>query len=108
MPQFNQLRQATLFIIAALLTSATFSSAHAGDFFKGKTIYATYCQSCHGSSGNGELSGAPDFNRGQGLMKADAQLYDSIIRGSNTMPGFQGILKDEDIYNVISYIRNFY
>lgn len=108
MSRFKQLQPATLCTILALLSAAVISSAHAGDYFKGKTIYTTYCQNCHGSAGNGELGGAPKFNRGQGLMKPDAQLFDSIISGRNTMPGFQGILKDEEIYDVISYIRNFY
>ena len=96
------------FVVASLLGTTVISNAYAGDFFKGKIIYTTYCQNCHGSAGRGELSGAPNFTRGQGLMRPDAQLFDSVISGRNTMPGFQGVLKDEDIYNVISYIRSFY
>ena len=105
---FNKKPLLTKLFIVACLLSTSISNAYAGDFFKGQTIYATYCQSCHGSAGRGELSGAPNFTRGQGLMKPDFQLYDSVIRGRNTMPGFQGVIKDEDIYNVISYIRSFY
>lgn len=93
---------------AVLLCSCAITSAQGGNFYNGKTIYATYCQSCHGDNGAGSLSGVPNFTRGQSLMKSDARLFDTIIGGSNAMPAFQGVLKDEDIYDVISYIRNFY
>jgi cytochrome c6 len=82
--------------------------AQAGDFFKGQTIYVSYCQACHGSNGRGTLAGAPDFRRGHALMKPDAQLYETILNGRNTMPGFRGVLKNDDMYNVISYLRSFH
>lgn len=95
-------------VFAILLISCTITSAQAGNYYNGKTIYAAYCQSCHGDNGAGSLSGVPNFTRGQSLMKSDAHLFNNIIGGSNAMPAFQGVLKDEDIYDVISYIRNFY
>ncbi len=95
-------------ITAILLSAAIMHSAHAGDFFKGRTVYATYCQSCHGSNGRGTLAGTPNFRRGQVLMKPDAQLFKTVLNGSKVMPGFRGVLKNEDIDNVISYIRSFH
>ncbi|MBN4063257.1 cytochrome c [Cardiobacterium sp. AH-315-I02] len=84
------------------------SSVHGGDFFKGQTIYATYCQACHGSNGRGTLAGTPDFRRSHALMKADAQLYEIILNGRIIMPGFRGVLKNDDMYDVISYLRSFH
>lgn len=98
----------SLIALMMLINSAIISDVQAGNYFKGQTIYATYCQGCHGSNGKGTLSGAPNFTRGLSLMKPDAQLFETVINGRNAMPGFQGVLKNEDIYDVISYIRNFH
>ncbi len=99
----------TVHLIAVLLLyTVIIPGAYAGDFFKGKTTYVTYCQACHGSDGRGALAGTPNFKRGQVLMKPDAQLFKTIMNGSKIMPGFRGVLKNEDIDNVISYIRSFH
>ena len=53
------------------------------------------------------IGGAPNFTRGQGLMKPDALLYDTILKGKNAMPAFRGVLTEEQFYDVITYIRSF-
>lgn len=83
------------------------NNSRAADFFNGETIYKTYCQSCHGNSGQGIIGGAPNFTRGQGLMKPDASLYDVIVNGKNAMPAFRGVLKEEEYFDVIAYLRSF-
>lgn len=96
----------SLAVLAALLLST--QQATAADFFKGETLYRTYCESCHGSRGEGLIGGAPNFTHGQALMKTDASLYDIIMQGKNAMPAFLGVLEEEEYYDVISYIRSFY
>ena len=87
---------------------AVTDSACAGNYFSGESVYQKYCQSCHGNRGQGVIGGAPNFARGQGLMKPDAGLYDIIYGGRNAMPAFRGVLKEEEYYDVIAYIRSFY
>ena len=95
-------------ITAALIAASTAApGVQAADFFKGETIYKQYCQSCHGARGQGVIGGAPNFARGQGLMKPDALLYDTILKGRNAMPAFRGVLTEEEFYDVITYIRSF-
>lgn len=94
----------TALFAAGCLTSRTLNAA---DFFKGETIYKKYCQSCHGTRGEGVIGGAPNFARGQGLMKPDAMLYDTILKGKNAMPAFRGVLTEEEYYDVITYLRSF-
>ncbi len=96
----------SLAVLACLLASS--HQAAAADFFKGETLYRTYCESCHGSRGEGLIGGAPNFARGQVLMKPDASIYDVIMHGKNAMPAFLGVLEEEEYYDVISYIRSFY
>jgi len=38
-------------------------------------------------------------------MQPDLTLLASIKNGVNTMPAYQGILKDQDILDVIVYLR---
>ena len=99
---------AMLFTLVMLISSIITFDVQAASYYKGQAIYATYCQGCHGSDGRGALSGAPNFTRGLSLMKPDARLFETVINGRNAMPGFQGVLKNQDIYDVISYIRNFH
>ena len=92
-----------------LFTSAVISSnTRAADFFNGEKIYQKYCQNCHGVKGQGGIGGAPNFARGQSLMKPDAYLYDTINSGKNAMPAYRGVLKEEEFYDVITYLRSFY
>ena len=94
----------TVLIASAIISSNT----QAADFFNGEKIYQKYCQSCHGVKGQGGIGGAPNFARGQSLMKPDAFLYDTINRGKNAMPAYRGVLKEEEFYDVITYLRSFY
>ena len=92
--------------LSCLLASA--DKASAADFFNGETVYRTYCESCHGPRGRGLIGNAPNFAHGQGLMKPDASIYEVIKNGKNSMPAFRGVLKPEEYFDVISYIRSFY
>ena len=56
-------------------------------------------------SGISVMPGAPNFARGERLLQPDLMLLATIKAGKNVMPSFQGILSDNDILNVIAYIR---
>lgn len=80
-------------------------SAWAGDPGKGSTIYRTHCVTCHGERGEGAMPGVPDFSRGEGLMQPDRVLAESIIQGKTIMPAFQGMLSDDEVLDVIAFLR---
>lgn len=79
--------------------------ALAGNPVNGGKIYSERCQKCHGSNGKSTLPGVADFSRGEGLLKADAILLQKIRDGSGMMPAYRGILKDAEIFDVITYLR---
>ena len=89
----------------ALCCAAVVSAA---DVFNGKAVYTDYCQGCHGRSGRGEMPGTPNFTRGGTLMQPDLSLYRQVADGKNAMPGFLGVLSEQEILDVISYIRTLY
>ena len=79
----------------------------AGDVYTGTSVSKSHCSGCHGVSGRGEVGNAPDFSRGEGLRQSDVVLFEKISRGAGAMPGYRGMLTDQEIFDVISYIRVF-
>ena len=79
--------------------------SQAADPNKGAEIYTKHCASCHGVSGVSVMLGAPNFAQNEGLMSPDGALLISIQSGKAAMPAYRGVLSDQDILNVIAYLR---
>lgn len=89
---------------------------HGPDPEAGRLVYATFCVICHQADGSGGgLPGTPEFaaanfrQRGPDspLAKTDQQLLDIITNGAEgkPMPPFSGVLKAEQIDDVLAYLR---
>jgi len=78
---------------------------HAFDIDAGQTVYETHCASCHGADGTPTMPATPDFSSGEGLDATDVDLVRGIKSGRNLMPAYDGLIKNEEILNVITYIR---
>lgn len=88
-----------------------------GDAARGQPLYQRYCRGCHGADGRG---GAHTFmphvhnltQRDYIEFIPDSFLYTVIAHGgvavgkSSYMPAWQSTLSDEDIKDVIAYIRS--
>jgi cytochrome c6 len=81
------------------------SLSHAADTNKGSEIYATHCSACHGVSGVSVMPNAPNFSQNEGLMSSDRALLISILAGKAAMPSYRGVLSEQDILDVIAYLR---
>lgn len=99
------------FFMAELEVSLT--SAASGDPTKGKIIYATNCLICHGERGKGDgligasLSPPPtDLTGSQARAKSDTDLQTVIQEGRAAMPAWKKRLSDQDIQNLLAYIRS--
>ncbi len=128
-------RHSSLATLIALALIAIFISLRAGeavsaspllqdDVAAGKKIYETRCQYCHGEKGKGDGPGAAmmvprprDFTSGafkirtteSGEAPTDADLVKLVNDGmpGTTMPSWRGVLKDNEIRQVVAYVKTF-
>lgn len=118
----------TLFLLAAALLLALPHGpalAKPGDVEKGEAIYAMRCLQCHGKEGDGlgpaaeRLNPSPrDFTLG--LYKIISSAFDADLPNDEdlfrmvrdgmpgtAMPGWSDMLSDQDMWDVIAYIKTF-
>ena len=69
----------------------------------GRDVYAEHCAQCHGERLMA-TGAAPDLK----LLRADQQpRFDEIVRnGKGQMPAWEGMISDEDIGRIWTYIRS--
>ena len=94
-----------LLLLVALAGLFQLSLAQAADPRNGAKIYNNHCASCHGAQGNGMMPGMPNFLRGEGLLKPDAALVQTLERGAGMMPAFRGLLTTQELLDVVAYLR---
>lgn len=96
-----------LVVGAALAVGALAPSglALAADVAQGQRLYQIHCAACHGARGQSLIPNAPNFSRGERLMQADFALMATIKSGKVSMPAFAGVLRDQQILDVIAFLR---
>jgi cytochrome c oxidase cbb3-type subunit III len=104
-------------LFAILLAASVQLEAHAGE--TAADNYKTYCVQCHGSQGNGkginirDMSVQPRDHTDAKAMstRSDESLYKVIKEGglsitkSVLMPPWEGTLSDEEIKDMVQYLR---
>ena len=109
-----------IFIVAlSAVVLSTSLIAQAADAEQGKKLYGQFCASCHGQSGKGDGAAAAALNpkprdhtdKDYMSKMSDADMLKVIKNGgasigkSPLMPPWGGSLKDDQIQDVIAYIR---
>lgn len=89
----------------ALLLLLAGQHAQAVNPQRGQQIYMQYCAGCHGPRGEGLAPEAPKFQMGERLNQPDIVLMQSVKMGKKGMPPFFGVLKDQDIFDVLGFVR---
>ncbi len=106
-------------LIVFLFTVAAFSQQ--GDPKRGKRIYNQFCVPCHGQYGKGDGTRAHSEafdpmprNHTNGVYmnkRPQEELFGVIKNGgfsknfSHIMPPWKSVLKDDEIWDVLSYVR---
>jgi cytochrome c oxidase cbb3-type subunit 3 len=107
----------TITLCAVMLSTALV--AHAADAEQGKKLYGQFCSTCHGQSGKGDGPGAAALNpkprdhtdKEYMSKMSDEEMIKVIKNGgasigkSPLMPPWGASLKDDQIQDVIAYIR---
>ena len=80
----------------------------------GMALYTKYCGSCHGKTGLGngpkarslkDFSG--DFSGDYYQNQTDGEHFYKTKVGRGEMPKYEGKLSDEDMWNIVNYMRTF-
>ena len=93
-------------LAAAILSMSIFASAQ-----NAETLYKSKCAACHGPDGAGATTmgkklGAKAFRAPEVSKLSDAELFDITKNGKNKMPAYDKKLTDDQIKDLIKYIRN--
>lgn len=78
---------------------------------RGQVLYTTYCNVCHGPTGDGAGSIVPKFPQPPPLFSEkvsgwpDGRLFHVITRGQNLMPSYASQLSADERWAVIQYLR---
>lgn len=78
---------------------------------RGRHVYNTYCLSCHPaySSHGNKGPGLKDLYKKEylpsGLTATDEHVAQCILNGRNMMPGFGRVLTQQDLSDMIAYMR---
>ena len=118
---------ATLLLCGVLAAAGFgyFVSARSGEADVGRSLYAANCASCHGANlegqpdwmkrlPNGRLPAPPHDESGHSWHHSDKQLFTIVKSGlgaispgyESDMPAFEGVLTDEQIVEVLDYIKS--
>ena len=72
-------------------------------------LYKSKCQICHGPDGKGSAAGQKmgvrDFHSPEVAKQSDADLIKITKEGKNKMPKFEGKLTDDQIKELIKFMR---
>lgn len=81
---------------------------------KAKKIYSMDCALCHGEKGDGkgdvaaDLKKVTDFTNPDALKdRTDGELFYIIRKGKGDMPPEDNRAKDDDVWNLVHYLRAF-
>jgi len=94
-----------LFLTGLGLLTMLPMSAFAVDTANGQRLYSMNCAGCHGMAGVSVMKQAPNLASFEVFTQQDKDLLDVIRTGRNMMPPYLGILKQNEMLDVISYLR---
>ncbi len=95
---------AVILVLACGLSMSSFAADSGADLFKAK------CAGCHGATGAGDTGMGKslklkDLGSPEVQAKSDAELADTISKGKKPMPAYEGKLTNDQIQEVVKYIR---
>jgi len=75
-----------------------------------EALYKSKCQVCHGPDGRGSAAGqkigVKDFHSPEVQKKSDGELFEATKQGKGKMPAYDKKLTDDQIKQLVQYIRS--
>ncbi len=78
----------------------------------GLALYSKTCAACHGKTGLGDgpkaksLKTTPtNFTKAESQAQTDGEHFYKTKTGRGDMPKYEGKLSDDDIWNIVNYLR---
>jgi mono/diheme cytochrome c family protein len=104
----HRLLQMSTLIVALAISPLIRCSATAQEDAAG--LFQSKCAACHGADGSGNTAVGKsmkirDFHSPEVQKQTDAQLTEMISAGKGAMPSYKGKLTDEQIKQLVGYIR---
>ena len=79
----------------------------------GQALFVKTCAACHGKTGLGDgpkaksLKTSPtDFLKAESQNQTDGEHFYKTKTGRGDMPKYEGKMSDDDIWNIVNYIRS--
>jgi cytochrome c6 len=99
-----RIRTAAICLLAASIAAPVFAQSAGADTYKAK------CAMCHGPDGTaatpmGKMMNIPSFKDPSVVKSTDAALVGITKDGKGKMPAYSGKLTDDQIKDVVSFIR---
>ena len=74
-----------------------------------EALYKSKCQVCHGADGKGSAAGqklgVKDFHSPEVQKQSDAELFEATKQGKGKMPAYDKKLTDDQIKQLVKFIR---
>jgi cytochrome c6 len=98
----KHLGMASIFLL--LLGSSSLASA-AVNLARGQQLYNLHCASCHGITGIPVMPDTPNLAMREGMSQPDVVIMQSLKMGKRNKPGFFGRLNDQELLDILQYVR---
>lgn len=97
-------------VVTIALAGLLFFAASARAQEDAAGLYKSKCAACHAADGSGNTAVGKsmkirDFRSPDVQKQTDAQLTEMITAGKGAMPSYKGKLTDDQIKQLVSYIR---
>ncbi len=97
-------------LLSGLILLGLFMAARPALADDAAALYKSKCQVCHGADGKGSPSGqkigVKDFSSPEVQKLTDADLFDATKKGKGKMPAYDKKLTDDQIKQLVTYIRS--
>ena len=96
----------TIYIFILLICAPL--ATYAGNPMVGAGLYSKHCAKCHGGNGRATMAGTPDLIVHKLISKSNEQLLNTLKTGRGIMPAFQGLLTEDQMDDILAYLKTFF